>query len=65
MILKGDSKFKGKLTRGLKIDMKTLVNFDASSRKSENLNFDGLLLYKVSDEKYRRVISHDLVPKMT
>ena len=33
MILKGDAKFKGKLTRGLKNDVRNLVNFHASSRK--------------------------------
>ena len=47
MTLKGDAKFKGKLTRGLKNDIRNLVNFHASSRKSENLHFDGLLLSKV------------------
>ena len=31
MILKGDVKFKGKLTRGLKNDIRNLVNFRASS----------------------------------
>ena len=51
--LKGDSKFKGKLTHGLKNDLRNLVNFHASSHKSENLHLDGLLLlkaYKVLDE---------------
>ena len=32
MTLKGDAKFKGKLTRGLKNDWKNLVSFHASSR---------------------------------
>ena len=44
--LKGDAKFKGKLTRGLKNDIRNLVNFHASSRKSENLHFGVLLLSK-------------------
>ena len=44
MTLKGDAKFKGKLTRGLINDIKNLVNFHASSRKSENLHFGGLVL---------------------
>ena len=44
MTLKGNAKFKGKLTRGLKNDIKNLVNFLASSRKSENLHFVVLLL---------------------
>ena len=47
MTLKSDVKFKGKLTRGLKSGMSNLVNFHASSRKSENLPFDGLLLSNV------------------
>ena len=57
MTLKGDAKVKGKLTRGLKNDIRNLVNFHASSRKSENLHFDGLLLskaYKVLDEKVQK-----------
>ena len=57
MTLKEDPKFKGKLTRGLKIDIRNLVNFLASSRKSENMYSDGLLLskvYKVLDEKVRK-----------
>ena len=44
MTLKGDAIFKEKLTSGLKNDLKNLVNFHASSRKSENLHFDGILL---------------------
>ena len=57
MTLKGDAKFKGKLTRSLKNDIKNLVNFHASSRKSENLHFNGLILsktYKVLDEKVQK-----------
>ena len=46
MALKSDAKFKGKLTRDLKNDTRNLVNFHASSRKSENLHFDGLLFSK-------------------
>ena len=62
MTLKGDAKFKGKLTCGLKNDIRNLVNFHASSRKSENLHFDGLLLskaYKVLNEKVQKIMSHD------
>ena len=58
MTLKGDANFKGKLTRGLKNDIKNLVNFHASSRKSENLHFNGLLLskaYNVLDEKVQKI----------
>ena len=54
MTLKGDAIFKEKLTGGLKNDIRNLVNFHVSSRKSDNLHFDGLVLskaYKVLDEK--------------
>ena len=57
MTLKGDAKFKGKLTCGLNNDLRDLVNFHASSRKSRNLHFDGLFLsktYKVLDEKVQK-----------
>ena len=57
MTLKGDAKFKGKLTRGLKTYIRNLVNFHASSRKSENLHFDGFLLSKackVLDENVQK-----------
>ena len=57
MTLKGDAKFRGKLFRGLKNDIRNLVNFHVSSRKSENLHFEGLLLskaYKVLDEKVQK-----------
>ena len=45
--MKCDSKFKGKLTHGLKNDIENLVNFHASCRKCRNLHFNGLLLCKV------------------
>ena len=54
MTPKGDVIFKEKVTGRLKKNMRNLVNFHASSRKSENLHFDGLTLskaYKVLDEK--------------
>ena len=44
MTLKNDGIFKGKLTRGFKNDKRNLVSFHASSQKTENLNFDVLLL---------------------
>ena len=53
----GYAKFKGKLTCGLKNDVRNLVNFHASCRKSGNLHFDGLLLskaYKDLDEKVQK-----------
>ena len=46
MTLKGDAKFKRKLTCGLKNDVRNLFNFYASSGKSENLHFDWILLPK-------------------
>ena len=57
MTSKGYAKFKGKLTCDLKNDIRNLVNFYASSRKSENVLFDGFLLfkaYKVSDENVQK-----------
>ena len=57
MTLKVDAKFKGKLTCGLKNDVRNLINFNASSAKSKNLHFGGLLLskaYKFFDEKVQK-----------
>ena len=57
MTLKGDAEFKEKLTRGLKIEIKYLVNSPTSCRKSENLHLDGLLIFKVYndlDEKIQK-----------
>ena len=57
MALKGDVKFKGKLICGLKNNIRNLVNFHASSQKSENLHFDQILLskaYKDLDEKVQK-----------
>ena len=57
MTLKSDAKFEEKLTLGSKTDMRNLVNFHASSGKSENLLFNMLLLsiaYKVSDKKVQK-----------
>ena len=57
MTLKSDAKFKGKLTLGFKYDMNNLVNFNASSGKTENLHFDGLVLskaYKDLDQKVQK-----------
>ena len=57
MTLKGDAKFKGKLTRDLKSDIRKLVNFHASSRKSENVHFDGFLSSKANkllDERVQK-----------
>ena len=46
MTLTGDAIFKEKLTGGLKNVMSNLINSHASSCKSENLHFDGLVLSK-------------------
>ena len=63
MTLKSDVKFEEKLTLGSKNDMRNLVNFNASSDKSENLHFDVVLLfsiaYKVLAKKNRGIISYD------
>ena len=58
MTLKDDAKFKVKLTRSLKNEIRNLVNFYASSQKSKNLRFDGFLLSKeynkVLDKKVKK-----------
>ena len=57
MTLKSDAEFKGKLTHNLKNDIRYLVNFHVSKRKSRNLCFDGFLLskaYKDLDEKVQK-----------
>ena len=57
MTLKGYAIFKEKLTSGLENDIRNMVNFHASSRKSENVHFDGLVLseaYKVLNEKVQK-----------
>ena len=55
MTLKSDVKFEK--------NFGIWLNFNAKSSKSENMNFDVLLLsiaYKVSAKKYRRSISQDI-----
>ena len=47
MTLKDDVKFEEKLTLDFKNNIRSLVNFNASSGKSGNLDFDVLLLSKV------------------
>ena len=50
-------KFKGKVTCSFENNIRTLVNFHASSLKSENLHFDWILLskaYKDLDEKIQK-----------
>ena len=55
MTLKGDAKFKGKLTRGLENNIRNLVNFHASSRKPENVHLDWLLLPKAYKDLVEKV----------
>ena len=43
MTLKSNAKFEKKLALGFKKDMTYLVNFNVSSSKSDNVNFDVLL----------------------
>ena len=63
MAVESDAKFEGKLALGFKNDTTALVNFNASSGKSENLHFVVLLLSiaytKFQLHKCRKVISHD------
>ena len=57
MTLKGDAKFKRKLTCRLKNNLRDLLDFHASSWKSGNLHFDRLLLSKTFrnlDEKVQK-----------
>ena len=62
MTLKSGVKFKENLACGFKNSMMNVVNFNASSGKSENLHFDVLLLsmeYKVSAKKVQKsYLSH-------
>ena len=63
MRVESDAKFEEKLALGFKNDMMNLVNFNASSGKSENLHFEVLLLstayIKFQLKKRRRAISLD------
>ena len=55
MTLKNDAKFEEKLTLGSKNDLRNLVNFNASSGKSENFHFDRLLLQKVCNVSAKKI----------
>ena len=46
---KSDAKFEGKLTCPFKNDMRNLRNFHQSTWKSQNWDFDGILLSKVEN----------------
>ena len=47
MTLKSDAKFAEKLTFGLENDMMNMTNLHRNTRKSQNWNFEGILLSKV------------------
>ena len=49
MALNIDAKFEGKLTFAFKNDMRNLRNFHQSTWKSQNWDFDGILLSKVEN----------------
>ena len=49
MTLRNDPKFEEKLTCGLKNDVSNLKKFYQSTRKSQNWDFDGILLSKVEN----------------
>ena len=63
MILMDDELFKEKLTGGLKKDIKDLVNFHASSCKSEIFTLMGSFCPKHTKfymKNYRRVLSYEI-----
>ena len=49
MTLKSDTKFEEKLTCGLENHARNLANFYQSTGKSQNWDFDGILLSKVEN----------------
>ena len=49
MVLDIDAKFEGKLTCAFKNDMRNLADFYQSTRKSQNWDFDRILLSKVEN----------------
>ena len=62
MTLKGDAKFKEKLTCGFKYDMRNLVNIHPTTQKFEDFFSIGSFYPKYTSfelQKYRRVIFHD------
>ena len=57
MTLKGNAKFKGKPTCGLKNDIRNLANFRVSRQKFENLQFHWIFFpkaYKDLDKKIQK-----------
>ena len=57
MALKGDAKFKERLTPCLKNDIRNLLNFHAGSRKVETLHLDGLLLSFLYGKLHKSYVS--------
>ena len=51
MALESDAKFEGKLTFAFKNDMRNLRKFHQSTCKSQNWDFDGILLSKVENAR--------------
>ena len=47
--MKSDAKLEEKLTCGLENEMRNLVNFYQSTRKSQNWDLDGILSSKVEN----------------
>ena len=57
MTLKSDAKFKEKLTRGFKYDIRNLVNFHPTTQKSESF-CPKCMRFEL--KKYRGVIFHEI-----
>ena len=49
MTLESDAKFEEKMTCGLENNMRNLANFYQSTSKSQNWDFDGILLSNVAN----------------
>ena len=49
MTLDSDAKFEEKLTCGLENDMRNLADVHQSTRKSQNWDFDEILLSKIKN----------------
>ena len=49
MTIESDAKFEEKLTCASENDIRNLANFHQSTRKSQNWNFDVILLSKVEN----------------
>ena len=49
MTLESDAKFEQKLTFGLESNIKNLAHFNQSTYKSQNWDFDRILLSKVEN----------------